>query len=111
VTEEMVGHKFGEFSPTRTFYGHAGGQEGEEEVSHEQAETPRALADNEAQAVPATSASPAASSTWLPQLIRGKKVARRRADLTFAQAHRRRREEVRWRAPLPTPKTTTTGCG
>ena len=24
VTEEMVGHKFGEFSPTRTFYGHAG---------------------------------------------------------------------------------------
>ena len=25
VTEEMVGHKFGEFSPTRTFHGHAGG--------------------------------------------------------------------------------------
>ena len=24
VNEEMVGHKFGEFSPTRTFYGHAG---------------------------------------------------------------------------------------
>ena len=23
-TEEMVGHKLGEFSPTRTFYGHAG---------------------------------------------------------------------------------------
>jgi small subunit ribosomal protein S19 len=23
VTEEMVGHKLGEFSPTRTFYGHA----------------------------------------------------------------------------------------
>lgn len=23
VTENMVGHKFGEFSPTRTFYGHA----------------------------------------------------------------------------------------
>jgi small subunit ribosomal protein S19 len=22
VTEEMVGHKFGEFSPTRTYYGH-----------------------------------------------------------------------------------------
>ena len=22
VSEEMVGHKFGEFSPTRTFYGH-----------------------------------------------------------------------------------------
>ena len=23
VTEEMVGHKMGEFSPTRTFHGHA----------------------------------------------------------------------------------------
>ena len=25
VTEDMVGHKLGEFSPTRTFPGHAGG--------------------------------------------------------------------------------------
>ena len=24
VTEEMVGHKFGEFSPTRNFHGHSG---------------------------------------------------------------------------------------
>ena len=24
VTEDMVGHKLGEFSPTRTFFGHAG---------------------------------------------------------------------------------------
>ena len=24
ITEDMVGHKLGEFSPTRTFYGHAG---------------------------------------------------------------------------------------
>lgn len=23
VTEQMIGHKFGEFAPTRTFYGHA----------------------------------------------------------------------------------------
>jgi len=23
ITEDMVGHKLGEFSPTRTFYGHA----------------------------------------------------------------------------------------
>jgi small subunit ribosomal protein S19 len=26
VTEEMVGHKLGEFSPTRTFHGHSGGR-------------------------------------------------------------------------------------
>jgi len=24
VTEDMVGHKFGEFAPTRTYHGHAG---------------------------------------------------------------------------------------
>lgn len=24
VTENMIGHKFGEFSPTRTYHGHAG---------------------------------------------------------------------------------------
>jgi small subunit ribosomal protein S19 len=23
ITEEMVGHKFGEFAPTRSFYGHS----------------------------------------------------------------------------------------
>ena len=28
VTEDMVGHKLGEFSPTRTFYSHAGDRKG-----------------------------------------------------------------------------------
>lgn len=28
VTENMVGHKLGEFSPTRTFYGHASDRKG-----------------------------------------------------------------------------------
>ena len=28
VTENMVGHELGEFSPTRTFYGHAGDRKG-----------------------------------------------------------------------------------
>ena len=26
VTENMVGHKLGEFAPTRTFHGHSGGK-------------------------------------------------------------------------------------
>lgn len=26
ITENMVGHKFGEFAPTRTYRGHAGGK-------------------------------------------------------------------------------------
>ena len=29
VTDTMVGHKFGEFSPTRTFYSHSGDKKGE----------------------------------------------------------------------------------
>ncbi|MEG9862377.1 MAG: 30S ribosomal protein S19 [Parvularculales bacterium] len=28
VTEDMIGHKFGEFSPTRTYYGHAADKKG-----------------------------------------------------------------------------------
>lgn len=28
VTENMVGHKLGEFAPTRVFYGHAGDKKG-----------------------------------------------------------------------------------
>jgi small subunit ribosomal protein S19 len=28
VTDQMVGHKLGEFSPTRTYYGHAGDRRG-----------------------------------------------------------------------------------
>jgi len=28
VTENMVGHKLGEFSPTRTYYGHAADKKG-----------------------------------------------------------------------------------
>jgi len=28
VTEDMVGHKLGEFAPTRTFYSHAGDRKG-----------------------------------------------------------------------------------
>jgi small subunit ribosomal protein S19 len=26
ITEDMVGHKLGEFSPTRKFHGHSGGK-------------------------------------------------------------------------------------
>ena len=28
ISEDMVGHKLGEFSPTRTFKGHSGGRRG-----------------------------------------------------------------------------------
>ena len=45
VTENMVGHKFGEFSPTRTFYGHAGRQEGEAGMSMSKPASARARRD------------------------------------------------------------------
>ena len=41
VSEEMVGHKLGEFAPTRTFHGHsAGDKKARRQVSHEQESTP-----------------------------------------------------------------------
>jgi small subunit ribosomal protein S19 len=33
VTEDMVGHHFGEFSPTRTFHGHTGDKKAKREGS------------------------------------------------------------------------------
>ena len=33
VTENMVGHKLGEFAPTRTFHGHSGDRKGKVEKS------------------------------------------------------------------------------
>ena len=32
VTENMIGHKFGEFAPTRTFHGHSGNNKNTAEV-------------------------------------------------------------------------------
>lgn len=41
VTEEMVGHKLGEFSPTRKFVRHGGRMAREEEVEKKKSETRR----------------------------------------------------------------------
>ena len=38
VTEEMVGHKFGEFSPTRKFVRHGGKMQKEQEAAAKQRE-------------------------------------------------------------------------
>jgi small subunit ribosomal protein S19 len=59
VTENMVGHKFGEFSPTRTFYGHAADKKAKRRLGHGQAQEGAPLADNEAQAVATLRAQPA----------------------------------------------------
>ncbi|MEX2035466.1 MAG: 30S ribosomal protein S19 [Xanthobacteraceae bacterium] len=42
VTEEMVGHKFGEFSPTRSFYGHTSDRKSKRATAAPAAATPAA---------------------------------------------------------------------
>ena len=44
VTEEMVGHKFGEFSPTRKFVRHGGKMQKEQEAAAKQRELDAAKA-------------------------------------------------------------------
>jgi len=58
-TENMVGHKLGEFAPTRTFHGHAGDRKGEVKA----AAVPGAPA---APGAPAPAAPPAAAAPKPP---------------------------------------------
>jgi len=57
VTEEMVGHKFGEFSPTRSFYGHTSDRKAKRMASVPGAEGAAAAPS----AAPAPGAAPAAA--------------------------------------------------
>ncbi len=50
VTENMVGHKFGEFSPTRTFHGHSGDKKAKRGYMSKP-KHPRSLDETEAQAI------------------------------------------------------------
>ena len=67
VTKDMIGHKFGEFAPTRTFYGHAADRKAKRaKVVMGKAQRERTLKENEARAVHGTSASARKSSTYSP---------------------------------------------
>ena len=103
VTEEMVGHKFGEFAPTRTFLGHssdrkakrtgarrrAGGRRSGRELRKEDVMGKRArestLPDNEAKAIARNLRVSPQKLNLVAQLIRGKKVATALADLQFSR--------------------------
>src|SRR5215475_3344634 len=65
VTEEMVGHKLGEFAPTRTFHGHS--------------------SDKKAKAVARMLRISPQKLNLVAQLIRGKKVQTALADLEFSR--------------------------
>ena len=85
VSEDMVGHKFGEFSPTRTYHGHSVGQEGEEGLIMGKPKRERVLNDNEAKAELNMIRVSAQKLNLVAELIRGKKVATALADLTFSR--------------------------
>lgn len=53
VTEDMVGHRLGEFSPTRKFVRHGGKMQKEIEIKAKEAELNAAKAAKEAAATPA----------------------------------------------------------
>lgn len=65
ITEAMVGHKLGEFSPTRKFIKHGGRMAKEEEMAETQARPPGAIveegAEKEASPAPAGETAPAGS--------------------------------------------------
>ena len=86
VTEDMIGHKFGEFSPTRIFHGHSGDRKAK---APEEREAPRvgkparkrSLSDTQARAVgrnirisPAQAQSGGAVD---PRPVRGNRARRR----------------------------------
>ena len=96
VSEDMIGHKFGEFSPTRTFHGHAARQESQERLRRimGKQQAPRALKDNEAKAV-CKHAPRQPAEAQSRRAIDPRQEGRTRAGRAriFAQAHRGRRQE------------------
>ncbi len=95
VTEEMVGHKFGEFSPTRTFPVTPADKKAKRRCQMGKAATPRALPENEAKAVARMLRVSPQKLNLVAALIRGKKVESALADLEFSRKrHRSRCEEV-----------------
>ncbi len=90
VTEEMIGHKFGEFAPTRMFYGHSSDRKAKRAAGPAVPGAPaapreRALAENEAKAVARMLRVSPQKLNLVAQLIRGKKVATALADLEFSR--------------------------
>ncbi len=97
VTEEMVGHKFGEFAPTRTFHGHSADRKAEaragsssrtrvrQEDDNGQARTRESALGKRSQGGRPAAADLTAEAQLVAGLIRGKKVSSALADLEFSR--------------------------
>jgi small subunit ribosomal protein S19 len=113
VSEDMVGHKFGEFSPTRTFHGHAADKKAKS-ANMGKPKAPRA-ADNEAKAVlrmlrgqpaeaePGRAADPRQEGRATRSPISSSRASAHRArrEEGARERHRQRREQPRPRRRRP----------
>ena len=95
VTEDMVGHKLGEFSPTRTFHGHSGSdEEGEEGLDGQAITRARSRRPSGHSHRPRTSARARASSTsWRNPSAGRRRSGAQRTDL-LAEADRRQVKKI-----------------
>ncbi len=84
VTEDMIGQKFGEYSPTRTYYGHAADKKAKRKSAMGKDKTPRRVADNEAMAKLRMLRTSPQKLNLVAQMIRGKKVDKALTALTFS---------------------------
>ena len=100
VTDQMVGHKLGEFAVTRTVQGSPRGQEGREEVRADMAIETKSIV----RGVRLSSD----KGRLVADLIRGKKVDQALSILTFTpQARPPASSRRRWSRRSPMPSTTT----
>jgi len=77
VTEEMVGHKFGEFAPTRSFYGHSSDRKAKRAGVPGAPGAPGAAPAEGAAAAPA--AAPPSGGSWGGESVGEQEEARARA--------------------------------
>jgi large subunit ribosomal protein L22 len=84
ISEEKVGHKLGEFAPTRTYYGH-GADKSEAEIIMGQAKNPPKQASNEARAVLRMYRSSPQKLNLLAQQIRGLPVQKAIDEMQFSR--------------------------
>ena len=86
VTEDMVGHKLGEFSPTRTFHGHGGGGDKKAKRARLMGKDalPRVLADHQAKAIGRLIRVSPRKLNLVAQTIRGKTAETALNELRFS---------------------------
>ena len=85
VSEDMIGQKFGEYSPDPDLLRAFGRQESEAEVAMGKDKNPRRVADNEAMAVSRMLRTSPQKLNLVAAMIRNKPVEKALSDLTFSK--------------------------